>query len=595
MIIGEGSARVLLAIGKLQERKGYASLIDVSSATILSISSIRRILKRLEKNKLIREESIGRDVRVFLTEKGWNIYKVIIQNIGDAYSANEIVDLFDSKIISINTLRIDMGPITIRINPQIHQLRLRELLNIMDLQYIGKELLASALTLQTDLDLALSGGIISEKEYNSLSNGFFNDVLSLAKSINLAMIPVMYLEPRSIAWLTSKLTTTFTWIATMGKTHRERMKVLLNVALEAKRYRFLEFKDISIKSIIYPRSNVSSLIEVAVDAASKSIIRGSNKYQWFAAFIYHELLLNAPLSYDELFTPPSGSLLRIIREIMDQDYTSLIESLVFSGKVSLMKIGKSIKIGRALICGLINLYRIRGENFLVPLSLGRVLLWKNINYEDPKQIANIFVKRLEKVIGDKGVYGMIIKASMALGIATIDEICKYIEKTENISIDRDKINQYMKLLSCQGALLLTGRKLEIVIPLWLSNPLTTQSKSSLYKPILDLLWHDFRELNSTHIEALKELSTRGFLEIPKITESPKEGMKLAAFFSLLSPDIVEIDKRKGIIKARNTYAKEFLKILAAQRISREKVKYIDIHKGEDPDLIINLLELGNKI
>jgi len=595
VIIGEGSARTLLAIGKLEERKGYASMMDLTSATLLSISSIEKILSRLERNKLIHRESIGKDVKVTLTEKGWNIYKLIIQNIGDAYSVDEIIELFDSKIMSINTLRIDVGPITIRVNPQINQLKLRNLFNVMDLQYFGKELLASILTLQTDLDLALSGGIISEGEYNSLSNKFFNDVLALAKSINLAMIPVIYMRPRNIAWLTSKLTTMYTWVATIGKVHRKRTRILLNVALEAKRFGFLEFKDLGIKTVINPRSNLNSLIEVAANAASKSIIRSSNKYQWFAAFIYHELSLNAPLRYDELFTPPSRSLLRIIKEIMDQDYTSLIESLVFSGRVSLTRMGKDIKVGRAIIRGLINLYRIRGENFLIPLSLGRVLLWKDINYEDPHQVAKVFIKRLEDVIGDRGVYGMILKTSMALGIATINEIYNHIKKTENMLIDRDRIRQYIKLLACQGALLLTGRELEIVVPIWLSNPLTSQSKSSLYKPVLDLLWHDFRKLDSLHIEALRKLSMRGVLEIPKITKKPKEGIKLAMFFSLLSPDIVEIDKERGIIKAKTTYAKEFLKILAAQRISMEYIKYIDIRKGRNPDLIINLLELGAKI
>ena len=525
MIIGENSTRALIAIGKILESGKPVTLASVASVTYLNMRSTKRILRRLEKGKFIRIQKVSdNNFKIELSQKGWNVYKTIVNELGNLCTIDELINILDHKIISASPRgKLEIGNVIVKLSPQFRYLRIKNLMEIIELSQLSRELLSSAINLSTCLDLLLSSDLVPPENYRLFSETLFRDIVSVYRALTCSTIPAFYMRPINISLLVSRITTMYPWSIVLGETHSQRIQSLMDVLIEAKCYNLVNYKGKIPKTIIYPQGSIGKLINRSSDVSLKLLIRSSNKYQWILALIYHELTMNSPLAYEELYSPPKGTMLRLLKEILESDYITIVERFVISGKRSILNLRcKHLNIGRAVIRGLATLYRIRGENYIVPLIMGRSLLWRGISTQDPYELAKMFIDRISKVITDKGTYGKIIKLVIHLGITTIDELRNKLRIYENLSLSKEDIIKALKLLVVQGAIQLSGKELDIVYSPWLMNPLTIESRSSLYKPLLDVLWYEVRDIHRICIEALRVLVMRNMVEIPKVIPSSKD-------------------------------------------------------------------------
>jgi hypothetical protein len=510
--LGEAAARIILAIGALQEHGIEPSYADLVRITGKSPSRVRTIVSELaSRHPSLVAKKRGKIVWLSLTEEGWRVYRelkrAILGSEDRLVEPSMLIKMFDELLYSrAGDKSATLGRITVTFdsaasaaNISIVARRLRDAVGATRLFGMAMELAGAA--------EAAAGSGVGDVSLKELVQQGINAVLRVARAGDIALPPHVLGRPVSLEDAVKTLRPLALWPADVSR------RIARGYADEADAMGLLRVIKGRGWSGIYlqPRLESAAAVVGKVLKQGFEVLVTSAARSWMPAIVlYADVAEELPTA--EQVVNGETRLLKIVKETMNPvrlwRWVEHLLGLRLALKIPALASGATFDT-----LGVIHLVEVDGEVRLVPLTAGRRLLLRGLP-EIPVvgEVYPAVRRRAERLVEETGFYGLLIRDLAVKGFAGREEALRAAKRYGSNNPERD-----VRELAGLGFIYPTA---EGCYSAWTVAPLRSPEEEA-YRTLQAWLARELRLLGREEVyeDIVKPLAKRGEASIASLQAS----------------------------------------------------------------------------
>ena len=580
-LIGEGAARVLLAIGGMSEFKGYATYEDIARITNLSLSRARTWVDRLKKEyggipPLVRIEHHGKFARVSLTSEGLKYYREIRSKLDPqgSFTLSQLIEELNNFLYK-NTRRIKkLGNVSIMVDTAVPVLRIPELVEKIKREYGPVLLYGVALELVGDTERAIHEGIATNINFNDLVTRILNVPVRVSRVTDVSLPPNVFGCPMDLDQLKTKLSFTAVWHKYM------KTRDITSYLKEAEGYGYVGVLGRKgEKILVEPRVSPGlRVIERVADAGFSTLV-GLPSRGWIPHLLFYQAMSSSLLTVDDVLSGTGHKSLELMRDHFKTGrYVRWAKHVL--GRERKMRIPTFRDLG------VINIIKIDDEEYILTASAARRLLPPELKKEvTPLKVAlERTEKTLEKILSTSGPQGEILKIILGKRYVKREELEKLV--CEKMKADGSKAKKEIQNFVSLGILHPTQ------FGYYSSMSMTPiiDEQDELYRSIY--VWVD-RELEIPGEESslkfvLEKLVNKGRCNIYDEAGSKKEVGKIVKSLTMLRMMgvLAELDVDSGEVTVDKEIGRRLLTVVLIEKLIGYRLEALHPDRGNLTESII---------